>query len=226
MQWLARICVKRPVFAAVLMLLIVVVGLAGYSQLGLDQFPNIDAPMVTITTTLEGAAPEEVESDITEKIEEAVSTIAGLDTLTSTSSEGISVVTVEFSLDKNGEVATQEVRDQVNRILSDLPQGIRNPQVQKMDPASSPIVYIALRTTQPLIEATEFADKKIRRQLEGIAGVGGNESIQYVARCRAHRGWVACASGRRSDQHNHRQWPDLLTASHAAGGAGCLLDTR
>jgi hydrophobe/amphiphile efflux-1 (HAE1) family protein len=172
MQWLARICVKRPVFAAVLMLLIVVVGLAGYSQLGLDQFPNIDAPMVTITTTLEGAAPEEVESDITEKIEEAVSTIAGLDTLTSTSSEGISVVTVEFSLDKNGEVATQEVRDQVNRILSDLPQGIHNPQVQKMDPASSPIVYIALRTTQPLIEATEFADKKIRRQLEGITGVG------------------------------------------------------
>ena len=122
--------------------------------------------------------------------------------------------------------ASHKERDQIDRLLSDLPQGIRSPQVQKMDPASSPIVYIALRTTQPLIAATEFADKKIRRQLEGIAGVGGNESIQYVARCRAHRGWVACASGRRSDQHNHRQWPDLLTASHAAGGAGCLLDTR
>jgi hydrophobe/amphiphile efflux-1 (HAE1) family protein len=172
MQWLARICIKRPVFAAVLMLLIVVVGLAGYSQLGLDQFPNIDAPVVTITTTLEGAAPEEVESDITEKIEQAVSTIAGLDTLTSTSSEGISVVMVNFSLDKNGDLATQEVRDQVNRLLSDLPQGIRSPQVQKMDPSSSPIVTIALRSTQPLITATEYADKTIRRQLEGIAGVG------------------------------------------------------
>ena len=172
MQWLARICVKRPVFAAVLMLIIVVVGLAGYSQLGLDQFPNIDAPMVTITTTLEGAAPEEVESDITEKIEQAVSTIAGLDTLTSTSSEGISVVSASFSLDKNGDLATQEVRDQVNRILSDLPQGIRSPQVQKMDPSSSAIVTIALRSTQPLITATEYADKTIRRQLEGILGVG------------------------------------------------------
>ena len=172
MQWLARICIKRPVFAAVLMLTIVVVGLAGYFQLGLDQFPNIDAPMVTITTTLEGAAPEEVESDVTEKIEQAVSTIAGLDTLTSTSSEGISVVSVSFSLDKNGDLATQEVRDQINRLLSDLPQGIRSPQVQKMDPAASPIFYIALRTRQPLIEATEFADRKIRRQLEGIAGVG------------------------------------------------------
>lgn len=172
MQWLARICVKRPVFAAVLMLIIVVVGLAGYSQLGLDQFPNIDAPNVTITTTLEGAAPEEVESDITEKIEAAVSSIAGLDTLTSTSSEGISVVSASFSLDKNGDLATQEVRDQVNRILSDLPQGIRNPQVQKMDPSSSAIVTIALRSTQPLITATEYADKTIRRQLEGILGVG------------------------------------------------------
>jgi HAE1 family hydrophobic/amphiphilic exporter-1 len=172
MQWLARICVKRPVFAAVLMLIIVVVGLAGYFQLGLDQFPSIDAPIVTITTTLEGAAPEEVESDITEKIEQGVSTIAGLDTLASTSSEGISVVSVTFSLDKNGDLATQEVRDQINRLLSDLPQGIRSPQVQKMDPSSSPIVTIALRSTQPLITTTEYADKTIRRQLEGIAGVG------------------------------------------------------
>jgi hydrophobic/amphiphilic exporter-1 (mainly G- bacteria), HAE1 family len=172
MQWLARICVKRPVFAAVLMLIIVVVGLAGYTQLGLDQFPNIDAPMVTITTTLEGAAPEEVESDITEKIEQAVSTIAGLDTLSSTSSEGISIVTVTFSLDKNGDLATQEVRDQINRLLSDLPQGVRSPQVQKLDPAASPIMTIALRSTRPLIESTEYADKTIRRQLEGLAGVG------------------------------------------------------
>ncbi|HEX2832465.1 MAG TPA: efflux RND transporter permease subunit [Thermoanaerobaculia bacterium] len=172
MQWLAEICVKRPVFAAVLMLTIVVVGLAGYSQLGLEQFPNIDAPTITITTNLEGAAPEEVESDITERIEQAVSTIAGLDTLSSTSSEGRSVVTAEFALEKNGDVAAQEVRDQVNRILSDLPEGTESPEIQKMDPAASPILYIAVRTSAPLVTATEFADKKIRRQLEGISGVG------------------------------------------------------
>jgi hydrophobe/amphiphile efflux-1 (HAE1) family protein len=172
MQWLARICVKRPVFAAVLMLTILVVGLAGYRQLGLEQLPNIDAPMITITTTLTGAAPEEVESDITEKIEEAVSTVAGLDTLTSTSSEGVSIVSANFVLEKNGNVAAQEVRDQINRVLSDLPEGTKTPEVQKMDPASSPILYIALHTDAPLVEATEFADKKIRRQLESISGVG------------------------------------------------------
>ena len=172
MQWLAQICVKRPVLAAVFMLAILVVGLAGYSQLGLEQLPNVDAAMVTITTTLTGAAPEEVESDITEKIEEAVSTIAGLDTLTSTSSEGVSVVSANFVLEKNGDVAAQEVRDQIDRILSDLPDGTKTPEVQKMDPASSPILYIALRSEKPLVEATEFADKKIRRQLEGISGVG------------------------------------------------------
>jgi len=172
MQWLARICVKRPVFAAVLMLTIVVVGLAGYSQLGIDQFPDIDAPMITVTTRLSGAAPEEVESEITEKIEEAVSTIAGLDGLTSTSSEGVSVVSVSFTLDKNVDVAAQEVRDHVNRIVNDLPENTDSPEIQKMDPASSPILYIAVRTDQPIVKATEYADKKIRRQLEGITGVG------------------------------------------------------
>jgi hydrophobe/amphiphile efflux-1 (HAE1) family protein len=172
MQWLARVCIKRPVFAAVLVLVILVVGLAGYTQLGLEQFPNVDAPMITVTTTLEGSAPEEMESDITEKIEEAVSTVAGLDTLTSTSSEGVSVVSANFVLEKSGDIAAQEVRDQVNRVLADLPEGTRSPEVQKLDPSSSPILYAALRTDRSLIEATELADKKIRRQIEGIPGVG------------------------------------------------------
>jgi len=172
MQWLARICVKRPVFAAVLMLAIVVIGLAGYSQLGLDQMPNIDAPMVTITTRLEGAAPEEVESEITDKIEEAIGTIGGLDSLTSTSSEGISVVMASFVLEKNGDVAAQEVRDHIDRALAQLPEGTDNPEVQQMDPASSPILYIALRTAKPLVEATEFADKTVKRALQSIDGVG------------------------------------------------------
>ena len=172
MQWLAAICVKRPVFAAVLMLAIVVVGAAGYLHLGLDQLPNIAAPMVTIATTLEGAAPEEVESEITEKIEEALSSVAGLNTLSSTSSEGISVVSAEFNLEKNIDVAAQEVRDQIDRVLSELPEGTRTPEVQKMDPSASPVLYIAVRSDRSLLEASEFADKKIKRQFEGIDGVG------------------------------------------------------
>src|SRR3954466_9021553 len=100
MQWLARLCVRRPVFAAVLMLVIVVVGLAGYTKLGLDWFPKVDFPVVVITTRLDGAAPEEVETEITEKLEEAVNTINGIDELRSVSVEGVSQIFVTFTLDK------------------------------------------------------------------------------------------------------------------------------
>src|SRR6478609_4528327 len=124
MQWLAQICVKRPVFATVLMLIIVVLGAAGYSQLGLDQFPNIDLPYVIVTTRLDGAAPEEVEAEISDRVEGAVNTISGIDELRSTSTQGVSQVVIAFTLEKNGDVAAQEVRDKVNAILPTLPKGI------------------------------------------------------------------------------------------------------
>src|SRR3954470_6080463 len=127
MQWLARICVKRPVFATVLMLIIVVVGAGGYSQLGLDQFPNIDLPYVIVTTRLDGAAPEEIETEISDRIEGAVNTISGIDELRSTSTQGVSQVVVGFELEKNGDVGAQEVRDKVNAILPNLPKGIDPP---------------------------------------------------------------------------------------------------
>ena len=129
MQSLVRLCVRRPVFAAVLVLTIVVVGLAGYFQLGLDQFPKIDSPSVTITTRLAGASPEEIETDITQKIEEAVSSISGLDSLESTSSDGVSSVRAQFVLEKNGDVAAQEVRDHVDRVLSELPDAAKKPEI-------------------------------------------------------------------------------------------------
>src|ERR1044071_2414183 len=109
MQWLAQGGVGRPVLAGVLMLVIVVLGGVGYTRLGLDQFPNIDLPFVLVTTTLEGAAPEEVETDISDKIEGAVNTIDGIDELRSTSSEGFSQVAIAFKLDKPTDVAAQAV---------------------------------------------------------------------------------------------------------------------
>src|SRR5882672_3050954 len=114
MQWLAKLCVRRPVFAAVLMLTIFVVGTAGYFKLGLDQFPKIDFPMVVISTHLDGAAPEEVETELTDKIEEAVNTISGIDELRSVSVEGVSQVFVTFALNKSVDVAAQDVRDHVS----------------------------------------------------------------------------------------------------------------
>ncbi|HWO14441.1 MAG TPA: efflux RND transporter permease subunit, partial [Polyangiaceae bacterium] len=172
MQWLAQICVRRPVFAGVLMLVIVVLGGVGYTRLGLDQFPNIDLPFVLVTTTLEGAAPEEVETDISDKIEGAVNTIDGIDELRSTSSEGFSQVAIAFKIDKPADVAAQDVRDKVNNVLRDLPQGVDAPIVSKVDPQAAPVLLVALRSELPIREVTEIADKRVRRQIESISGVG------------------------------------------------------
>jgi HAE1 family hydrophobic/amphiphilic exporter-1 len=172
MQALARLCVKRPVFASVLILSLVVVGIVGYSRLGVDRYPKVDFPTVAVITRLDGAAPEEVETEITDKIEESVNTIAGIDELQSTSAEGISQVFVTFKLEKNVDTAAQEVRDKVNRVLADLPKGVDAPIVEKLDPDATPILAIALVSKRPIREATEFADKVLRRQIESTNGVG------------------------------------------------------
>ncbi|MEI7892054.1 MAG: efflux RND transporter permease subunit [Myxococcales bacterium] len=172
MQWLAAICVRRPVFATVLILVLTVVGLFSYFELGVDRFPKIDFPFVTVTTVLAGSAPEEVESEITDKIEAAVNTISGIDELRSTSVEGVSQVFVTFLLEKNVDVATQEVRDKVSAILGDLPEGVDPPVVNKLDPDAAPVITLAVSSDKDVREVTEFADKTLRRQLESIAGVG------------------------------------------------------
>ena len=172
MQALAALCVRRPVFASVLILSLTVVGGFSFTQLGIDQFPNVDFPTILVTTRLPGAAPEQVESEVTDKVEEAVNTISGIDTLTSTSSEGVSQVVVSFNLEKDADVATQEVRDKVNRILPLLPRTITQPTVEKRDPDAQPVLTIALTAGKPLREITEYADKFLRRQLESTDGVG------------------------------------------------------
>ena len=172
MQWLAQICVRRPVFSSVLMLLIVVLGAAGYSRLGLDQFPNVDIPYVMVTTRLDGAAPEEVETEISDKIESAVNTISGIDELRSSSSEGVSVVTLAFDLDKDIDVAAQDVRDKVSAILPQLPKGIDPPVIGKLDFGAAPVLLVAVRSNKSIREVSELADKVVRRQIESISGVG------------------------------------------------------
>src|SRR5260221_2198827 len=117
MQWLAELCVKRPVFASVLILSLTVIGVFSFTRLGVDQFPKIDFPTIVVTTVQPGAAPEQIETEITDKIEEAVNTISGIDELRSTSSEGVSLITIGFLLDKDTDVAAQEVRDKVNGVL-------------------------------------------------------------------------------------------------------------
>ncbi len=173
MQWLAALCVKRPIFASVLILVICVIGLAGYANLGVDRFPNIDFPVVVVTTTQPGAAPEDIETEITDKVEEAVNTISGIDELRSITTEGASQVVVTFLIEKDVNIAAQEVRDRINTVIPQLPKDIDLPVVQKLDPDASPIVYYALRSeTHSVRETTELADKRVRRSLESVDGVG------------------------------------------------------
>ena len=172
MQWLAAISVKRPVFASVLILALTVVGAFSFTRLGLDRFPKVDFPTVVVTTRLPGAAPEEVETEISDKIEEAVNTISGIDELRSTSSEGVSTVIVSFLLEKDVDVASQEVRDRVNRVLPLLPRNIEQPTVEKFDPDSAPVMTLAVSADKPIRDITEYADKTLRRQLESVNGVG------------------------------------------------------
>jgi HAE1 family hydrophobic/amphiphilic exporter-1 len=172
MQWLAALCVRRPVFATVLIVSLTVIGAFSFTRLGVDQFPKIDFPTVVITTVLPGAAPEQVETEITDKIEEAVNTVSGIDELRSTSSEGVSIVFVSFLLEKNSDVAAQEIRDKINGVLPRLPRTIEQPRVEKFDPDAAPVLSISVTAKKPVRDVTEFVDKVVRRQLESVTGVG------------------------------------------------------
>ncbi|MBL8958095.1 MAG: efflux RND transporter permease subunit, partial [Myxococcaceae bacterium] len=173
MQWLAELCVRRPVFAAVLTLVTIVVGGVFVTQLGVDQFPKIDFPVIVVSTVLPGASPGDIETSISDKIEGAVNTISGVDELRSNSSEGFSQVLVQFVLEKNVDVAAQEVQQKVNTVLAELPKGIDPPVVMKFDPDSVPILFIALNgKDKDVREITDLADRVVRRRLESIGGVG------------------------------------------------------
>ena len=143
MQWLARVCVDRPVFTWVISLTMIVLGVAAFGSLPVDRFPNIDIPAVTVSAAYPGASPEQVETEVTEVIEEAVNSVSGLSDLTSTSYEGLSVV-VQFDLEVDADVAAQEVRDRINRVLADLPDDVDPPQVAKLDPDAAPLLYVAI----------------------------------------------------------------------------------
>ncbi|MEZ5403612.1 MAG: efflux RND transporter permease subunit [Bryobacteraceae bacterium] len=172
MQKLARICVERPVFATMLVLFLVVLGLDSYRKLGVDFFPKVEFPIVTITTTLRGAAPEEVESQVTKRIEEAVNTVSGIDDLSSVSAEGTSLVTVQFVLEKDPDVAAQEIRDKVARIVGQLPDDADPPVVDKLATDASPILNIVVSSQRDLRETTKLVDDRIKKNLESLPGVG------------------------------------------------------
>jgi hydrophobic/amphiphilic exporter-1 (mainly G- bacteria), HAE1 family len=172
-QWLANVCVRRPVFASVLILVLVVIGLVGYSRLGVDKFPKVDFPLITIVTPYPGASPGAVESDVTQKVEEAVNTVNGLDTLTSVSTEGVSLVIAQFNLEIDPDKAAQDIQQHLNTVLRDLPPGVR-PEVRKADPDAAPVVVLSVKGPAGMStrELTRFADKQVKQRIERLKGVG------------------------------------------------------
>jgi len=182
MQKLAELCVNRPVFASVLVLILIVVGAFGYTQLGVDRYPKVDFPTVVVTSILPGSSPEAVETEITNPIEDSVNTISGIDEIRSTSAEGVSIVTIAFVLEKNTDVAAQEVRDKIGQITRQLPDGIDTPVVSTFDPDSSPVLTVLVSSDKPLRETTEYADKVLRKQIEGGYGVGAVDILGGSAR--------------------------------------------
>src|ERR1700690_300376 len=172
MQKLARICIERPVFATMLILALVVLGVSAYMKLGVDLYPKIDFPVVTVTTTLRGASPEEIETQVTKRIEESVNTVSGIDELRSLSAEGVSITWVTFVLEKDPDVGAQEVRDKVAAITRDLPKDVDPPVIEKLATDATPVISVVLSSRRDLRETTKIVDDQVKKNIESIDGVG------------------------------------------------------
>jgi HAE1 family hydrophobic/amphiphilic exporter-1 len=182
MQKLAEVCIRRPVFASMLILTLVVVGAASYLKLDVDRFPDVDLPTVRVSTRLAGASPAEMESQISQPIEEALNTIEGIKELQSISGSGSSFVNVTFELNRNIEAAAQDVRDRVGTVLRDLPRDADPPTITKSDNDLSPVLTIALSGQRSQRELTEIADKIVKVQIERSFGVGEVEVVGGLER--------------------------------------------
>ena len=182
MQKLAEICIHRPVFAVMIILALVVVGATSYFSLGVDRFPSVDLPTVSVRTSLPGASAEEVETLLSQPIEEVVNTVDGIDELRSISGPGTSLVIATFKLDRELETAAQDVRDRVATVVRQLPEDVQPPVVQKFNNDSSPVMTIALSADRSLRELTELGDKIARPQFERVGGVGEAQVVGGLER--------------------------------------------
>ncbi len=171
-MWLADTSIKRPVFATMVIAALAIFGVVSYPGIGVDLFPKVDFPIVNITTTLKGANPEIIDIDVTDKIEEAVNTINGVKTINSSSTEGVSTVSVEFILERDIDLAVQDVREKISSIRSKLPRDIDEPVIEKVDPDATPVLWLALTGEKSPRELSTYADEVLKEQLQKISGVG------------------------------------------------------
>ena len=169
---IAEVSVRRPVFAIMMTAALIVMGAVSYQSLGLDLMPKTDAPVVSVQASLPGASAEEIETQITKRIEEAVNTISGIDELRASSDQGSSRVTINFTLERDIESATQDVRDKLAQIVNQFPRDTRPLQITKMDPDAQPIFGFAVYGPRAGKELTEIAEKRVKQELETVKDVG------------------------------------------------------
>ena len=188
MMGIVKTSIRHPVFAVMIIAALVGLGWISIGRLGVDLFPNVEFPYVSVTTTLEGASPETIESEVTDIIEENVNTIDGIESLQSFSNEGVSSILVEFALTTDINVKAQDVRDKVQLALADLPSDVDPPVVDKVDPDAAPIISVMIAGDIPIREITAFADDIAKDEIQRIKGVG---SVSIVGgRDRAIRVWL------------------------------------
>ena len=187
-MWISDLSIRRPVLAVMLIGALVAMGWVSLGRIGVDLFPRVEFPYVTIQTVLEGASPDAVETDITDTLEAQINTIGGIQSLTSQSFEGASVIMIEFGLSENGDVKAQDVRDKVNLALRDLPQDADAPVIQKIDPDAEPILSVMLSGDMATRDLTEFADKVVKERLQRVPGVG--QVVILGGRKRQIRVWL------------------------------------
>src|SRR5579862_7322493 len=169
---LTSVSIRRPVFILMVVSALIVLGLYSMSRMKLELNPNVDFPFVSITTSYPGAGPAEVETQVTKKIEDAVAGVNGIKTLTSSSQEGISAISIQFVLGTNSATAASDVREKVGGVRGDLPVAVREPVIQQLDFNSQPILYYGLVGKRPSRDLRDMADNVIKARLSKVSGVG------------------------------------------------------
>src|SRR5262245_24516084 len=182
MRNLAEMSVRRPVFATTLILALVASGAFSYFSIGVDRFPRVDFTTIRITVINRGASPEEIETEITEKVESAVGPISGIDELRSTSAEGVSRVFITFAYEKSPDAAVAETRDKIEFIRADLPDTAEPPVITKFDTGAVPLLRLVVSGPPDLRVVTAVAERLIRERLESVSGVGGVQLIGGIRR--------------------------------------------
>lgn len=187
-MWIADVSIRRPVFVVMMIGALATLGWISLGRLGIDLFPRVEFPYMTVTTVLEGATPETIENEVTDVIEENVNTIAGIKTLTSVSSEGLSQVFIEFELQEDVDIVAQDVREKVALARRDLPIDAEPPIVEKIDPDAAPILSVMVSGDVPIRDLTRFADDVVKERIQRIPGVGSATLIG--GRDREIRIWI------------------------------------